>query len=90
MLLVSRSPEAVEAILPTPEERIVRSIHAVRDRQVMLDSDLADLYEAATRALNRAVKRNAERFPTDFIFRLTREEAESFEAPRWRLKTRGR
>jgi hypothetical protein len=42
----------------------------------MLDSDLANLYNVATGALNRAVKRNAERFPQDFMFQLTREEAE--------------
>jgi ORF6N domain len=76
-LPVPRPPEAVETLLPAGEERIARSIHAIRDRQVMLDSDLADLYDVATKALNRAVKRNAERFPPDFMFRLTREESES-------------
>ena len=42
----------------------------------MLDADLAELYEVETKALNRAVKRNRERFPADFMFRLTGEEAE--------------
>ena len=41
----------------------------------MLDSDLAELYGVETRALNQAVKRNAGRFPGDFVFRLSREEA---------------
>ncbi len=40
----------------------------------MLDSDLADLYEVETRYLNKAVKRNIKRFPTDFMFQLTNEE----------------
>jgi hypothetical protein len=49
----------------------------IRDRQVMLDADLAELYGVETKALNRAVKRNVERFPLDFMYQLTREEAES-------------
>jgi len=43
----------------------------------MLDSDLAELYDVETKALNRAVKRNIERFPSDFMFQLTTEEAEA-------------
>ena len=49
-------------------------IHIVRDRQVVLDKDLAALYGVETGALNRAVKRNAERFPEDFMFQLTEDE----------------
>ena len=66
-------------MLPAPivENRIEHSIHPIRERQVMLDADLAELYGVETKALNRAVKRNAERFPPDFMFRLTKEEAES-------------
>jgi len=59
---------------PTVELVIEQSIYLVRGRQVMLDSALAALYEVETKALNRAVKRNAERFPLDFMFQLTREE----------------
>lgn len=77
MLPIPRPPEAGEPLLPAVEERIARSIHAIRDRQVMLDADLANLYNVATGALNRAIKRNAERFPQDFMFQLTREEAEA-------------
>lgn len=47
----------------------------VRGQKVMLDSDLADLYEVTTKALNQAVRRNLERFPTDFMFQLTQQEA---------------
>ena len=57
-----------------PEERIVNKIYIIRDQKVMLDFDLAMLYEVETKVLNQAVKRNAERFPEDFIFRLTSKE----------------
>ena len=57
-----------------PEERIVNKIHIIRDQKVMLDFDLAILYEVETKALNQAVKRNADRFPKDFVFRLTTAE----------------
>ncbi len=53
---------------------IQNRIYPVRDKQVMLDSDLAELYTVETRALNQAVKRNGERFPDDFMFQLTAEE----------------
>ena len=58
-----------------PMERIERAIIMVRGEKVILDSDLARLYEVETRVLNQAVKRNADRFPLDFMFRLTAEEA---------------
>ncbi|HKP02960.1 MAG TPA: ORF6N domain-containing protein [Chthoniobacterales bacterium] len=48
---------------------------AVRGQRVILDSDLARIYGVETKALNRAVKRNADRFPRDFVFQLTREES---------------
>jgi hypothetical protein len=52
-------------------------IYIVRGRQVMLDSDLATLYQVETGALNRAVKRNIQRFPEDFRFQLTKQEYEN-------------
>lgn len=52
-------------------------IYLIRNHRVMLDADLARLYEVETKALNRAVKRNEDRFPPDFMFRLTVDEAES-------------
>jgi hypothetical protein len=55
-------------------ETIQRNIHFVRGKKVMLDKDLAVLYEVPTSQLNRAVKRNFERFPEDFMFQLTHEE----------------
>ncbi|RZB30437.1 MAG: hypothetical protein SRB1_02717 [Desulfobacteraceae bacterium Eth-SRB1] len=59
-----------------PIESIVNKIVFIRDEKVMLDRDLADLYGVETGALNRAVKRNTERFPEDFMFQATGEEAE--------------
>jgi hypothetical protein len=53
---------------------IRNKIYEIRGQRVMLDFDLAALYEVPTKALNQAVKRNAERFPEDFMFRLTEEE----------------
>ena len=60
-----------EIILAT---RIVQAIRWLRGEKVLLDSDLAALYGVATAALKRAVKRNKERFPLDFMFQLTVEE----------------
>lgn len=56
------------------DELVVSRIHTVRGCKVMLDSDLAELYQVETRALNQAVKRNLRRFPEDFMFALTTEE----------------
>jgi len=61
--------------LPVPVELIERRIYLIRGHKVMLDSDLADLYQAPTKAFNQAVKRNLDRFPDDFMFQLTEEEA---------------
>lgn len=55
-------------------ELIQSKIFEVRGRSVMLDSDLAQLYQVEARVLNQAVKRNASRFPEDFMFRLTDTE----------------
>lgn len=63
--------------LAVPAERIERRILLIRGQKVMLDADLAELYEVETKALNRAVRRNIERFPGDFMFELTAGEFES-------------
>ena len=57
-------------------EVIERKILLIRGRKVMLDRDLAQLYDVETRALNQAVKRNIKRFPEDFMFQLKNSEAE--------------
>jgi len=59
-----------------PAEQIEQAILFMRGKKVMLDGDLATLYEVETGVLNRAVKRNVDRFPEDFMFQLTLEEAE--------------
>jgi len=59
--------------LPVPVEIIERRIYLIRGQKVMLDSDLAELYEVEPRALVQAVKRNSDRFPEDFMFQLTEE-----------------
>jgi len=66
--------------LLVPVEVIARRIYLIRGRKVMLDFDLAELYEVPTRVLNQAVRRNLSRFPEDFMFRLTKEEAQSLRS----------
>lgn len=61
-------------IATIPDERIVRRIHLIRGKKVMLDRDLAELYGVTTGNFNKAVSRNLERFPEDFMFRLTKDE----------------
>jgi len=56
--------------------QIERMIYIIRGQKVMLDSDLADLYQVETKQLNRQVRRNILRFPNDFMFQLTSEEYE--------------
>ncbi|MBP6023464.1 ORF6N domain-containing protein [Ferruginibacter sp.] len=53
---------------------IQNKIYEIREQKVMLDFDLAELYEVETRVMNQAVKRNSNRFPDDFMFRLTAKE----------------
>ena len=70
-----------------PEEVIMSKIYLIRTHKVMLDNDLAELYEVETRRLNEQVKRNIDRFPKDFMFQLTIEEFENlksqFATSRW-------
>lgn len=70
-----------------PVEVIERKIFLIRGQKVMLDSDLAELYGVETFNLNKAVKRNSERFPDDFMFQLTREETDSLRFQIGILKT---
>jgi hypothetical protein len=59
-----------------PIERIAAKVYLIRDQKVMLDSDLAALYEVTTAALNQAVSRNKDRFPNDFAFQLSKDEVQ--------------
>ena len=62
-----------------PVLNIQNLIFTIRGRQVMLDSDLAEMYKVPSKRLNEQVKRNIERFPDDFRFQLTKEEFQSIE-----------
>lgn len=64
----------IPVVINGTEESIKSLIYVVRKQQVMVDSDLAALYQVETKVLNRAVKRNIGRFPEDFCFQLTKEE----------------
>ena len=61
-------------IIAIPDEIIINKIHFIRGKKVMLDRDLADLYNVTTFNLNKAVRRNIKRFPEDFMFQLENEE----------------
>lgn len=60
-------------LIPKPED-IAVLVQVIRSEKVLLDGGLAVLYDVPTKALNQAVKRNAERFPADFMFQLTPDE----------------
>ena len=63
-----------------PTEVIERRIYLIRRQRVMLDRDLAELYGVTTAALNQAMRRNLDRFPEDFMFRLDKEEFENWRS----------
>jgi hypothetical protein len=73
-----------------PAERIERIIYLVRTQKVMLDSDLAELYDVPTHRLNEQVKRNKDRFPNDFIFQLSEDEWNKFSSQNASSKRGGR
>ena len=73
-----------------PRERIEQTILLIRGHRVMLDADLAKLYGVTTFNLNKAVKRNADRFPDDFAFRLSAQETTSLTFQIGISKSRGR
>ena len=68
-------------------DAIMRNILVIRGQRVLLDSDLAALYQVATKALTRAVRRNPGRFPADFMFQLAVEESASLRSQSGALKT---
>jgi hypothetical protein len=75
--LITKQLKMANNNLPkVPQVFIVNKILLLRDKRVMLDSDLAELYDVPTKRMNEAVKRNIERFPDDFLFQLTKEEVE--------------
>ena len=80
----------MKRITPVPVDHIVRSILILRGQRVILDAELATLYGVATKRLNEQVKRNTKRFPEDFMFQLTTEEATSLRSQIATSKTVGR
>jgi hypothetical protein len=63
-----------------PDETIINKIYIIREKKVMIDRDLAELYGVDTRVLNQSVKRNLKRFPDDFMFQMTKEELENWKS----------
>ena len=66
--------------LAVPVEQLDRLIYEIRGQRVMLDAHVAAVYGVTTKAFNQAVKRNADRFPIDFVFQLTRDEVEALRS----------
>lgn len=73
----SPGPRKKSAVSPQPIEAL---IHVIRGQKVMVDADLARLYEVPKKAFNQAVKRNMERFPEDFAFQLSKAELEQWRS----------
>jgi hypothetical protein len=76
---MSKSRQRPRRVIALPQS-LEALIHVIRDRRVMLDADLAALYEVSTKALNQAFRRNLERFPKDFAFQLSRQELENWRS----------
>ena len=70
-------------------DRLAQMVHLVRGEKVLLSFDLATLYGVQTKALNQAVQRNIERFPEDFMFQLSKEEAEDLSRSQFVTLKRG-
>ena len=70
----------MDDIVKINEEKVAQQIFFVRGEKVMLDYDLAKLYEVKTKVFNQSVKRNIKRFPLDFMFQLTQEEYENLRS----------
>ena len=66
--------------LPVPVELIERRIYLIRGQRVVLDADLAELYQVPTKRLNEQVKRNLNRFPEDFMFQISEDELENWRS----------
>lgn len=77
-------------VLSISSEQVQQHIYRIRGHKVMLDRDLAALYEVETSNLNKAVKRNRDRFPADFMFQLSVQEAEALRFQIGMSKPKGR
>lgn len=70
----------IEKKLTLPDEIVMEKIHLIRGKKVMLDEDLAELYDVETKRLNEQIKRNIARFPEDFMFQLSQKEFENLKS----------
>ena len=75
---MAKPQKLIKSILA--DEIVINKIYIIRGQKVMLDRDLAELYGVETKVLNQAVKRNAERFPKDFMFQLSQTEFENWKS----------
>ena len=78
--------KAEQPIIGVPDEIIMNQIYYVRGQKVMIDADLAELYQVETKQLKRQVRRNEDRFPGDFMFELSQEEYSSLRSQNGTLK----
>lgn len=85
--MTTRSSLSSKSLIPVT--LIERRIYLIRGHKVMIDTDLAQLYGVPTYRLNEAVKRNRRRFPSDFMFQLSKKEAESLTS-QFAISTKGR
>lgn len=77
---LNMAKENKKSELVLPDEAVMNKIYLIRGQKVMLDEDLAQLYQIETKRLKEAVRRNIDRFPADFMFELTSEELESLRS----------
>ena len=71
--------KTIKSIL-IPDEVVINKIYFIRGQKIMLDKDLAELYDVETKRLKEAVRRNIDRFPSDFMFELSPKEWESLRS----------
>jgi len=72
--------EKIQWGIKLPEGALFKKIFVIRDQKVLMDSDLVELYGIEPRALKQAVRRNIRRFPTDFMFELSKKERQSLRS----------
>ncbi|MDD5090926.1 MAG: ORF6N domain-containing protein [Candidatus Wallbacteria bacterium] len=72
--------EQENKVIAIPDHVLEQKIYLIRGKKVMLDRDLAELYDVPTKVLNQAVKRNQERFPEDFVFQLNKTELKKWKS----------
>jgi hypothetical protein len=89
LTIVPTTKSQKKSSVPVSVQIIKRRIYLIRGHKVMIDADLAALYEVPTKRFNQQVRRNLRRFPEDFMFQLTKEEAESLRSQFATSKTSG-